>query len=211
MIYFNKVTKLYPPNSTALKEISFNVKQGEFVFLTGKSGAGKSTLLKLIFAAERPSSGDIIVGGRNLNSVGETNLTALRREIGVVFQNYNLILSSTVQRNVEIPLEIRGISRRERAERTQAFLHKVGLYEKRDALPNQLSGGEQQRVAIARALVYGPKLIIADEPTGNLDSQMTNTIFDLLTEANKRGVTVFVATHNEEVVKRLNKKEIRLN
>lgn len=204
MIHLHNVKKTYPPDQLALNGLNIKVKDGEFVFLAGASGAGKSTLLKLLFGSERATSGEVVIGGRNLNSVSRDHVALLRREVGFVFQDFKLLPRRTVVENVEFGLEVRGYSSKDRRNRALQILASVGLAERADSLPQTLSGGEQQRVAIARALVHRPKLLLADEPTGNLDKNMANVVFQLLTEANRLGVTVVVATHNLNMVEELN-------
>lgn len=202
---------MYPPDQEALRGIDLRVRQGEFVFIAGASGAGKSTLLKLLYGAERATSGEVRVAGRDMQVLTRENTTLLRREIGIVFQDYKLLPRRRVIDNVSFGLEVLGISQRERRKLAQLMLSTVGLADKAEALPQTLSGGEQQRVAVARALVHRPKLIIADEPTGNLDRVMTNVVFDLLLQAHKAGVTVVVASHNLSVIEELNFRTIVLD
>jgi cell division transport system ATP-binding protein len=211
MIRFHNVQKIYPPHQAALKGISLTVSSGEFVFVAGASGAGKSTLLRLLYGAERATDGDVIVAGRNLQQVDREGIAALRRELGIIFQDYKLLLRRSVIENVAFPLEVRGVARDERLERAALMLKAVGLGEKLHAVPITLSGGEQQRVAVARALVHQPKLILADEPTGNLDRDMSNVVFDLLLEANSAGVSVVVATHSLAIIDELNRRTIVLD
>jgi len=211
MIHLHNVQKVYPPNQVALKNIDLKVDSGAFLFIAGASGAGKSTLLKLLFGAERASSGEVVVGGRNLQSVNRNNISLLRRNIGVVFQDYKLLQRRSVGDNVGFGLEVMGVPAKERRKLSHLMLQAVGLEDRIDALPQTLSGGEQQRVAIARALIHRPKFILADEPTGNLDKEMTNVVFDLLLEANAAGVTVVVATHNLSIIEELNLRTIVLD
>jgi len=211
MIHLHGVTKSYPPSQIALKSIDLKVHPGDFLFIAGASGAGKSTLLKLMFGAEKASSGQVVVGGRNLSSMSRDGIASLRREIGVVFQDFKLLPRRTVLDNVAYGLEVLGVGYRERRRLALLLLHAMGLKEKADVYPVTLSGGEQQRVAIARALVRKPRLILADEPTGNLDHEMSRLVFDLLLEANASGVTVVVATHNLAMIEALNKRVIVLD
>lgn len=210
MIHLRSVAKSYPPDQMALRGVDLTVGQGEFIFVTGSSGAGKSTLLKLLFGAERPSIGEVLVGGRNLAKINGAGIADLRREIGVIFQDYKLLPRRTVLENVAFGLEVLGVGLRERQRLALLLLHAIGLQDRAQAYPQSLSGGEQQRVAIARALIRKPALILADEPTGNLDVAMTRRVFDLLLEANAAGVTVVVATHNLAVVDELNRRTVVL-
>jgi cell division transport system ATP-binding protein len=187
------------------------VEQGDFLFIAGSSGAGKSTLLKLLFGAEKATSGEVVVGGRNLTELDEHSVMLLRREIGVIFQDYKLLPRRSVIENVAYGLEVRGYKREERLSLAARMLAAVGLSGKEHVFPLTLSGGEQQRVSIARALIHKPRVILADEPTGNLDQQMTDVIFDLLLEANAAGSTVIVATHNLSMIENLNLRTIVLN
>jgi cell division transport system ATP-binding protein len=184
----------------ALRNVSLEVEAGELVLLTGSSGAGKSTLLRTIFAALRPDEGRISIGGRDVTKLRASAIPYLRRNIGVVFQDFKLLKSRTALENVAMALEIRGLSRREVRRRSAAALEAVGLLDRAGAVAGTLSGGEQQRVAIARAVVGGPALVLADEPTGNLDPDLSRDILDLLGRATRRGATVLVATHDPLVV-----------
>lgn len=203
MLNLTNVTKVYPPNQPALRGIELKVAAGEMLCIAGASGAGKSTLLKLLFGAERATSGQVIINGRNLSALDRQGVAEYRREVGIVFQDYKLLPRRSVIDNVAFGLECAGISWRERRRRSLLLLHALGLGERAEALPQTLSGGEQQRVAIARALIHKPKLLIADEPTGNLDQKMSRFVFGLLNEANRAGVTVVVATHNLGLVEEL--------
>ena len=211
MIELRNLQKVYPPEQYALKGIDLKIAEGEFVFIAGASGAGKSTLLKLLLGAERASEGSISVAGCNLRNASTYDIALLRRDIGVVFQDYKLLLRRTVLDNVGFGLEIRGIRGRERRRMALSMLKAMGIEDKADAMPLTLSGGEQQRVAIARALIHKPRLILADEPTGNLDLHMTRVVFELLMEAHKAGVTVAVASHNLAIMEELNKRTIVLD
>lgn len=213
MINLHNVQKNYPPNQHALRNVDLRILPGEFVFIAGASGAGKTTLLKLLFGAEQVSSGQVVVNGRNLSVVqGERrNVAKLRRDMGVVFQDYKLLPRRTVVDNVAFGLEVSGFSSRDRRRLALELLSMIGLRERADALPMTLSGGEQQRVAVARALIHKPSLLLADEPTGNLDAEMTKVVFNLLLEANALGVTVVVATHNLAVIEELNLRTIVLD
>lgn len=205
------VDKVYPPNQTALRNIDVKIDRGEFIFVAGASGAGKSTLLKLLFAEERASRGQVVVGGRNLVTISRQQIARLRRSIGVVFQDYKLIPTRSVIENVAFALEVIGVRKRERYQLAFRMLSAVGLKERIHALPPTLSGGEQQRVSIARALVNRPQLILADEPTGNLDPDMTIAVFNLLLEANRCGATVIVASHNLSLIEEINKRTLVLD
>ena len=211
MIRLHNVSKIYPPDQAALKGVDLKVADGDFLFIAGASGAGKSTLLKLLFGAQRASSGEVLVGGRNMTTITREGVASLRRDIGVVFQDFKLLPRRTVLDNVAYGLEVLGVNIRERRRLALLLLHAMGLEERIDAYPVTLSGGEQQRVAIARALIRKPKLILADEPTGNLDHEMSRRVFDLLLEANAAGVTVVVATHNLAMIEELNRRSIVLD
>jgi len=204
------VSKSYLAGSFALRDVSIELAKGEFVFLTGPSGAGKSSLLKLIFGAERPSEGQIVVLGRNIARLGESAVPPLRRRIGVVFQDFKLLPRRSVEDNVALALQVTGTPPRETRARVFAILKQLGLQHRRYHHPLSLSGGEQQRVAIARALVNEPEILLADEPTGNLDPELTVEIMDLIASAALRGTTVVVATHELEIVRRYGKRAVRL-
>jgi len=204
------VSKSYSAGSFALHDVSLQLRKGEFVCLTGPSGAGKTTLLRLLFAAERPSEGQIVVLGRNIARLGPHAIPRLRRRIGVVFQDFKLIPRRTVEENVALALEVVGTPRREVRARVFAVLKQVGLQHRRYHHPLSLSGGEQQRVAIARALVNEPEILLADEPSGNLDPDLTVEIMDLIAGASTRGTTVVVATHELALVARYGKRTVRL-
>lgn len=211
MIEFKHVYKAYLANVPCLRDVSFRVNEGEFVFVVGPSGAGKTTLFKLITAYESKNTGEINVLGHNLSSLKKGQIPFLRREIGMVLQNYKLLKNKTVFENIELPLIIRGISKEERTEKTEQIIEKVGLKEYRDQFPDFLSGGEQQRVAIARALVHSPKIVIADEPTGNLDSELSQSIMKLFKDFSKQGITFLVATHDERLIKTADSRVLRIN
>lgn len=211
MIQTFHVTKVYDRGDRpALKDLSLNVQKGEFVFLTGPSGAGKSTLLKLLFVAERPTRGQILVNGRNVATLKPRQIPLLRRQVGVIFQDFKLINNRTVHENVAYALHVVGVPEKQIRRRVYQVLKGVGLYHKAHVMPPKLSGGEQQRVSIARALVNDPVLLLADEPTGNLDHAITEEIMALLERANARGTTVVVATHNQELLKRYPKRVVHL-
>ncbi len=210
-ISLSKVEKRYPPDQTALRGLDLKINAGEFVFVAGASGAGKSTLLKLLFGHEAATSGQVLVGGRNLAQLNREHIAGLRREIGVIFQDYKLLPSRTVLDNVAFTLEALGVKKRERQQLAFKMLCAVGLKDRVGSSPLTLSGGEQQRVSVARALVNRPTLILADEPTGNLDPEMTKAVFDLLLEANKCGTTVIVASHNLALIEEINRRTIVLD
>jgi len=210
MIRFDEVSKGYDGGSEALSRVSFELADGEMSFLTGHSGAGKSTLMKLIILMERASQGQVIVNGTNLNRVSRRQVPAVRRNVGVVFQNHQLLFDRTVYDNVALPLTIAGFSPKEVGRRVRAALSKVGLSHKEKKYPLALSGGEQQRVGIARAVVNKPPLLLAEEPTGNLDPELSQEIMDLFSEFNQVGVSVLIATHDLDLVQRMAKRELIL-
>ena len=203
MIQFDNVSKRYPGGHTALNHLSFQVDRGEMVFLTGHSGAGKSTLLKLIMMMERPTSGQVFIDGKNLNRLSARKIPQHRRGVGVVFQNHQLLFDRSVFHNVALPLIIAGFQPRDVGRRVRAALDKVGLLDKEKKNPVTLSGGEQQRVGIARAVVNKPALLLADEPTGNLDPQLSAEIMHLFEQFNQVGVTVLIATHDLSLIARM--------
>jgi cell division transport system ATP-binding protein len=211
MIQAFHVTKQYDRESSALTDVTLQIERGEFCFLTGPSGAGKTTFLKLVFREELPSQGQILVGGRNITAIPARHIPELRRSIGVVFQDFKLLKRKTILENVAFVLRILGVPAREQKRRAFAALKSVGLHHKMHAYPLQLSGGEQQRVAIARALINEPILLLADEPTGNLDPDMAQEIMSLFQEVNSRGTTVLVATHDREMIQRMGKRVISLD
>jgi cell division transport system ATP-binding protein len=204
------VYKQYPGEGPALSDVTLEVGKGEFVFLTGPSGAGKSTLLKLIFCAEPATSGQLLVFGRNVAKIRASHVPALRRMIGVVFQDFKLLPYRTVYENVAFPLEVRGLAPKEVRRKVVAMLRSVGLELKADKFPLSLSGGEQQRVAVARALVGDPALLLADEPTGNLDPDRTVEVMELIEAAAARGTTVMVATHDRSIIARYKRRVLAL-
>jgi len=210
MIQLFHVSSVFPGDYAALSDVSLTVRRGEFAFLTGPSGAGKTTLLNLIFCADQPTQGQVLVDGYNVARLRRSALPGLRRKIGVVFQDFKLLPRSTVAENVAITLQVVGIKGRERQRRVNRVLAQVGLEHRASALPLQLSGGEQQRTVIARALVHDPLVLLADEPTGNLDPVLTIQIMDLLCAANARGVTVLVATHDPALLSRYRKRTLQL-
>jgi cell division transport system ATP-binding protein len=211
MIQAFHVYKQYDRESSALTDITLHVEKGEFCFLTGPSGAGKTTFLKLVFREELPTQGQILVGGRNVTAIPAGQIPELRRSIGVVFQDFKLLKRKTIIENVAFVLRILSVPAAERRRRAFAALKAVGLHHKMHAYPLQLSGGEQQRVAIARALINEPILLLADEPTGNLDPELATEIMTLFREVNSRGTTVLVATHDREMIQRLGKRVITLD
>jgi cell division transport system ATP-binding protein len=205
------VYKQYAGEAPALSDVTLEVAKGEFVFLTGPSGAGKSTLLKLIFCAEPATSGQLLVFGRNVAKIRPSQVPALRRSIGVVFQDFKLLPRRTVFENVAFPLEVRGLAARDVERKVTATLRSVGLELKAGKFPLSLSGGEQQRVAVARALVGDPALLLADEPTGNLDPDKTVEVMDLVQSASARGTTVVVATHDRSLLERYQRRVVALD
>jgi len=211
MIQAFHVTKQYDRESSALSDVTLQIERGEFCFLTGPSGAGKTTFLKLVFREELPSQGQILVGGRNVTAIPARQIPELRRSIGVVFQDFKLLKRKTILENVAFVLRILGVPAKEQKRRAFAALKSVGLHHKMHSYPLQLSGGEQQRVAIARALINEPILLLADEPTGNLDPDMAQEIMALFQEVNSRGTTVLVATHDREMIQRMGKRVIALD
>lgn len=210
MISFSKVWKRYPGGLEALRNVTFTIEAGEMAFITGHSGAGKSTLLKLIAAIERPSSGSIIVKGQNVGALRASAVPYLRRNFGLIFQDQKLLFDRNAFDNVMLPLHVNGFDRREAARRVRAALDKVGLLTKEKANPITLSGGEQQRLAIARAIVHRPAILLADEPTGNLDAGHAADIGELFRSFNQVGVTVIIATHDEALATRLDPRIIAL-
>ncbi|MDH3998754.1 MAG: cell division ATP-binding protein FtsE [Desulfuromonadales bacterium] len=210
MIQLFNVSKAYQRDQNALDDISLNIDKGEFVYLTGSSGAGKSTLLKLLYCAERPSRGQILVDGRNITRYGPTRIPHLRRNLGIVFQDFKLLYRRTIFENVAFPLEIQGRKRFEISKKVYQTLKNVGLEHRLNHYPLQLSGGEQQRVAVARALVVDPLILLADEPTGNLDSEVTLDIMELFKQANARGTTIMMATHDNTLIQQFPRRIITL-
>lgn len=211
MIHFDMVTKRYPNGRVGLHQVSFRLNRREMAFLTGHSGAGKSSLLKLIILMDRPTSGAIQVGGYQLSMLRRAQIPSLRRNIGVVFQNHQLLFDRSVFDNVAIPLQVVGFSPEEGARRVRAALDMVGLLDKEKQNPLSLSAGEQQRVGIARAVVNRPPVLLADEPTGNLDPELSEEIIQLFHNFHQAGVTVLVATHNHALVQRMGKRVLTLD
>jgi cell division transport system ATP-binding protein len=210
VIQLYRVSKHYPGGQRALDEVTFAIERGEFTFLTGPSGAGKTTLLRLIFRQEVPTSGQILVNGRNVASLPRRKIPYLRRTMGVVFQDFRLIPRKTVYENVSYLPRVLGLDRQREKRLAHETLRQVGLAHRTKAFPLELSGGEQQRVAIARALVNQPEILIADEPTGNLDPDLAREIFELFLEINRRGTTVLIATHDAGIIERLGKRVLAL-
>ena len=210
MIAFHRVFKRYPNGREALAELTFELAAGEMAFITGHSGAGKSTVLKLIALLERPTRGQVLVGGRNTAALGSRAIPAFRRQVGMVFQDHRLLHDRPVYDNVALPLVVAGVARREMDKRVRAALDQVGLLGKEVCLPMELSAGEQQRVGIARAVVSKPPVLIADEPTGNLDPDLAFEVMSLFRRFNDVGVTVLVATHDIHVIERLRVRRIHI-
>ena len=210
MISYRNVTKIYSDTSIALQDVTFEVQKGEFVSLVGKSGAGKTTLLKLLLAEERPTQGEVVFEQLFVHQLSHGDLSQLRRSIGVVFQDYKLLNSKTAYENVAYVMEVMGLDEETIARDVKEVLEIVGLTERASHHPFQLSGGEKQRVAIARALIHRPSLIVADEPTGNLDPYHTRDIIRLLLKINELGTTVLLATHDKEIVNRLGRRVLTL-
>ena len=211
MIEFHNVTKRYEGGYEALSNVSLQLGDGEMAFLTGHSGAGKSTLLKIIALIEKPTRGQALLNRINLNTVSRHRIPYIRRNIGIIFQDHQLLFDRPVFDNVALPLQIQGYRPQEIAKRTRAALDKVGLLKKEKAMPITLSGGEQQRVGIARAVVHKPLLLLADEPTGNLDPMLSREIMQIFVEFNQVGVTVLVASHDLGLIDELDKPRVTLN
>ncbi|MCW8943824.1 MAG: cell division ATP-binding protein FtsE [Sedimenticola sp.] len=206
MIHFDNVTKRYPGGHEGLSNVSFHIEPGEMVFLTGHSGAGKSTLLKLIGLLERSTRGQVRVAGRNLTRLSRSQIPYHRREVGMIFQDHRLLYDRTVFDNVAMPLVVAGLGHLEIGRRVRAALDKVGLLSKERDLPVTLSGGEQQRVGIARAVVSKPPVVLADEPTGNLDPALSREIMSLFEQFNEVGVTLLIATHDLDLISRMDRR-----
>lgn len=211
MIKFDEVSKRYPGGHEALKQVSFELTRGEMAFLTGRSGAGKSTLLKLIMRSEELNQGQILVGGRNINRMPTREVPFHRRRIGVVFQDHQLLFDRSVFDNVLLPLQIEGYEKHEAARRVRAALDKVGLLDKEKLNPLTLSGGEQQRVGIARAVVNRPQILLADEPTGNLDPELAAEIMVIFEQFNRIGVSMLIASHDLSLITRLKHRILTLD
>lgn len=210
MISFRHVYKNYGGNLSALRDITFQIEKGEFVFVTGPSGAGKTTLFKLISSQEKVSSGGLEVAGYSLNQIDKKQIPFFRRKIGVIYQDFKLLLDRSVFENVSLPLLVQGVKPTEIAARVEKVLDEVGLRFKKRKLPQELSGGEQQRVAIARAIVHQPDVVIADEPTGNLDAEMSQHIISLLEKINAQGTTLLVATHDPLLIQKHRQRRLHL-
>lgn len=211
MIEMFGVSKVYPGGLDALKDINLKISRGEFVFIVGPSGAGKSTFIKLLFREELPTRGQIFFNGKNITRMRNKDIPFLRRRIGIVFQDFRLLPEKTAYENVAFAMEVVEASSREIKRKVPQVLERVGLSHKADAKPSELSGGEQQRVALARALVNEPDVLVADEPTGNLDPDTSWEIMKLLSDINKRGTTVVVATHARELVNAMRKRVLQLD
>lgn len=210
MITFNNVTKIYTNDVVGLDNVSFHIDKGEFVFLVGQSGAGKSTIIKLLMCEERASAGEIIFGDTDVTRLKRRQIPYLRRSMGVVYQDFRLLPQKTVYENVAFAMEIVGAPRKQIRRQVPNVLNLVGLANRARSYPNQLSGGEQQRVSLARALINNPSVLIADEPTGNLDTETAGEIMTLLDNINKRGTTILMATHAEKIVNDMKKRVITL-
>jgi len=210
MIQLTNVSKIYQNGARALVDVNLKIGKGDFVFLVGPSGAGKSTLIKLFYRDETPTRGQVIINSKNLVRMKEREVPYLRRNIGVIFQDFKLLPNKTVHENIAFALEVIGVSRNEIRTRTRTTLELVGLASKEKAYPHELSGGEQQRVCVARAIINNPALLVADEPTGNLDPETAWGIMDLLYNINKRGTTIVMATHAKAIVNKMQKRVIAI-
>ena len=210
MIKFQNVTKIYPPDNIVLEDISFDIKEGEFVSIVGKSGAGKTTLIKIILGLEKPTHGNIFFNGQNVSNLNPAELQNMRRKIGGVYQDYKLLHNKTVYENVAYIMAVEGKENEEIAIEVPRVLEAIGLLEKTDHFPKELSGGEQQRLAIARALVNRPDIIIADEPTVNLDPYNTYEVVSIFEKINRAGKTVILSTHDREIINKLGKRVITI-
>ncbi|WP_312270552.1 cell division ATP-binding protein FtsE [Pseudomonas sp.] len=210
MIHFDRVSKRYPNGHIGLHELSFRAERGEILFITGHSGAGKSTLMRLILAMERPTSGKLSLAGQDISRINNAQIPFLRRQIGVVFQNHQLLFDRTVFDNVALPLQILGLSKAEIAKRVTMALERVSLKDKLEDYPSDLSTGQQQRVGIARAVVHRPALLLADEPTGNLDPRLASEIMGVFEDINSLGTTVLIASHDHALIARLRHRMLTL-
>ena len=210
MIQVYNVSMSYKEDIEVLHEINFNVKKGEFVFLVGTSGAGKTTILRLLYRELAPTSGHIVLAGQNLSQISRSQIPYLRRRMGVIFQDFKLLPNKTVQENIALAMKVTGAKRLQIRQQVDQLLHQMSLVHRKDALPEDISGGEQQRVAIARAMANDPVVLLADEPTGNLDPKLSLEIMHLFESFNFRGTTVMVATHDLSLVQQLGKRVIRI-
>lgn len=211
MIQFKNVTKIYSDETYAARNLSLHIEPGEFVSVVGQSGTGKTTLAKMVIAEEKPTKGEIVIGGWNITHIRPSEVPVLRRQVGVVFQDFKLLPKKTVYENIAFALEVCGASSAKIEAIVNQVLKVIGLEEKRDKFPDQLSGGQQQRVAIGRALVHRPKVLVADEPTGNLDTINADEVIDLLLKINALGTTVLLVTHNRDIVNKLRKRVITID
>src|SRR3989344_1151776 len=210
MIKFKNVTKIYPPNSVVLEDISFEIKEGEFISIVGKSGAGKTTLIRIILGLEKATYGEVFFDGQNISAIDSDGLQKIRRRIGGIYQDYKLLPLKTVYENVSYIMAIEGKDNEEIKKEVPRILEVIGLGEKINNFPRELSGGEQQRLAVARAFVNHPDIIIADEPTGNLDPYNTYEVISLLEKINKAGKTVILSTHDREIINKLGKRVVTI-
>lgn len=211
MIQFHNVSLAYQGDVAALKNVTLQVPKGDFIFLTGQSGAGKSTMLKLVYGALDPTQGQVVIDGQNISRLSRSQIPFLRRKIGVVFQDFKLLPQRTVFENVAVTLEVLGWGKKDIGRKVHHILKQIGLEHKINSNPSRLSGGEQQRIALARALVNDPKILLADEPTGNLDEENKEQILSIFREANIRGTTVVVATHDRRVIENSHRRVIVLD
>jgi len=211
MIYFKNVSKIYPPDVTAVKDIHLQIEPGEFVSIVGQSGTGKTTLIKLMIAEEKPSQGEISINGWDISNLSAEEIPILRRQMGVIFQDFKLLEKKTVFENVAFALQVCGTPSSRINKIVPQVLEIVGLDKKAHRYPDQLSGGEQQRVVVARSLVHAPKIIVADEPTGNLDALNTHEVIEILKRINELGVTIVLVTHNREIVNMLRRRVITID
>ncbi len=211
MIQFDNVSKSFPDGTVAAANLSFSIEPGEFVSIVGLSGAGKTTIARMIIAEEKPTEGSIVIGGWDISNIKNSEIPVLRRQIGVVFQDFKLLQRKTVAENVAFALQVCGAKKKKIQKIVPQVLKIVGLEDKADRFPDQMSGGEQQRVVIARALVHRPKILVADEPTGNIDTITAHEIIDLLLKINALGTTVVLVTHNPEIVNKIRKRVITVD
>lgn len=208
MIRFNKVTKIYSDSTAAARDLSLHIRPGEFVSIVGQSGTGKTTLAKMVIAEERPTRGQVVIGGWDITYIKPAEVPVLRRQVGMVFQDFKLLPRKTVYENIAFALQVCGVAQKKINTIIPQVLKVVGLEEKKNKFPHQLSGGQKQRVAIGRALVHRPKVLVADEPTGNLDTINAQEIIDLLLKINTLGTTILLVTHNKDIVDRLRRRVI---